>query len=494
MVALEEDKEEMYAMNEELEATLQQITAADQEVKRQKLNFEALFSNNQNAVAMVNAEHLVTNVNKAFTDLFGYGLDEIAGKNLDDIVAPSEDNNYARAYTEGLLQGQVIKTEGVRYTKDLKPIEVRIQGVPITREGYMIGGYGIYTDISEVKRQERERYFASTHDDLTGLFNRTYFNERLIEYGQLGVYPISIIIIDVNGLKMINDGFGPSAGDQLLKDIASALQSMAEDNQLVARFGGDEFAILTRHMSSDETERLAKRITGLSGAMSVFDTEISLSVGWSIRENAEDDVTTLLRVAEDDLYKHKVMESSSVKGRTVYTMINTLHESNKREEQHSRRVSSLCEQFGRVLALSDREMNALKSMSLLHDIGKVAIDDKILNKPGALTEEEYAEMKRHPEIGYRILSSVPELNEIAEYVLAHHEKWDGSGYPHGLKNEEIPFLARVITIVDAYDAMTSKRPYRDAQGEDWAIEELRMNAGSQFDPELIPIFIDVMTS
>lgn len=493
MVNLEQDREEIYAMNEELEATLQQISAAEQEVSRQKLNFEALFSNNQSAVAMVNGEHLITNVNLAFTKLFGYTLSEIEGSNLDDIVAPLDENKNAKSYTEGLLKGQQIITEGVRYNKARMPIEVRIQGVPITRHDYFIGGYGIYTDISDLKRQERNRYYASTHDDLTGLFNRTYMNEKLMDYKASDAYPVAIIIIDVNGLKIINDGFGPSVGDRLLVDIANALSGVCHPEDIVIRFGGDEFAILASHRSIEETQILVKEIKRSCGEMSIQDTKVSLSVGWSIQESIYDDIEVVLKDAEDDMYKHKVMENSSVKGKTIYTMINALHETNKREEEHSRRVSALCERFGQALALSDREMNALKSMSLLHDIGKIAIDEKILNKPGALSHLEYEDMKRHPEIGYRILSAVPELNEIAEYVLAHHERWDGNGYPRGLKQEDIPYLARIITIVDAYDAMTSDRSYRDAQDESWAIRELEANAGRQFDPLLVPIFTAILT-
>lgn len=492
MENLEEDREEIYAMNEELEATLQQISAAEQEVNRQKLNFEALFSNNQSAVAMVNSDHLITDINLAFTKLFGYTLSEIEGLNLDDIVAPLGENSNAKSYTEDLLNGQHIITEGIRYNKDRMPIEVRIQGVPITRHDYFVGGYGIYTDISNLKQQERHRYYASTHDDLTGLFNRTYMNEKLTAYRESDVYPLAIIIIDVNGLKIINDGFGPSVGDRLLVDIANTLSEVCHPENIVIRFGGDEFAILVTHKSLEETQLLVKEIKRNCGEMSIQDTKVSLSIGWSIQESVYDDIEVVLRDAEDDMYKHKVMENSSVKGKTVYTMINALHETNKREEEHSRRVSALCERFGEALALSDREMNALKSMSLLHDIGKIAIDEKILNKPGKLSNDEYEDMKRHPEIGYRILSAVPELNEIAEYVLAHHERWDGNGYPRGLKQEDIPYLARIITIVDAYDAMTSDRSYRDAQDESWAIKELEANAGLQFDPVLVPIFTRVL--
>ncbi len=163
---------------------------------------------------------------------------------------------------------------------------------------------------------------------------------------------------------------------------------------------------------------------------------------------------------------------------------------NKREEEHSHRVSMLCQDMGHALGLTEGDTEELKTIGLLHDIGKIAIEENILNKREELTEDEWQEIKRHPEIGYRILNTVNDMLEIAEYVLYHHERWDGKGYPKGLKGEEIPLQSRIITIADAYDAMTSQRSYRNALQEETAIEELKINSGTQFDPELVRIFIE----
>lgn len=494
---IENDKNEMHALNEELEASLEQIIATEQEASRQKLNFEALFINNQSAVAMLDQDHKIRNINDAFSKLFGYRLDEVEGENLDDVISNEEARQQAGEYTSRMFNGQTINVEGIRYGKDKEPIEVRIQGVPMTHRDYMLGAFGIYTDIRTTKAEERYRHYLSTHDDLTGLYNRTHFNQELSKEQQIGSYPLSIIIVDINGLKLINDAFGPKIGDELLIETAKAISALSDklcaENCLLARYGGDEFIILAKNRSKEETAMISKGIKKVCRQIKMNDIEVSVSVGWSQKVSSEEDINAVLRAAEDDLYKHKIMESSSVKGKTIYNIINTLHETNKREEEHSRRVSVLSEKFGEALNLSDREMTALKSMSLLHDVGKIAIDENILNKPSALTDIEYGEMKRHPEIGYRILSSVAELSEVAEYVLAHHERWDGYGYPRGLVGEEIPHLARVITIVDAFDAMTSNRPYREAQGINWALEELQRNAGSQFDPDLVPVFIEVLS-
>lgn len=189
------------------------------------------------------------------------------------------------------------------------------------------------------------------------------------------------------------------------------------------------------------------------------------------------------------MYRKKLFEGPSVRGKTISTIIRTLHEKNKREEAHSHRVSDLCEKMGMVLGLSYDNVKELKIMGLLHDIGKIAIDERILNKSGKLNEDEWDEIKKHPEIGYRILSSVSEMSEMARYVLSHHEKIDGTGYPRGLTGHEIPLQSRIISIVDTYDAITSQRSYREAMTEEYAVKELIRCSGTQFDKKLVDIFL-----
>ncbi|NTV91680.1 MAG: HD-GYP domain-containing protein, partial [Clostridiales bacterium] len=167
-----------------------------------------------------------------------------------------------------------------------------------------------------------------------------------------------------------------------------------------------------------------------------------------------------------------------------------LHVKNPREEQHSKRVSEISQNIGRALDFPEIEISKLKAIGLLHDIGKIAIEESILNKPGKLTEDEMNEIRRHPEIGYRILSSSYEMLELTEGILAHHERWDGKGYPKGIKGEEIPRMARIIAVADSFDAMITNRPYRDAYSEDKAAEEIFRNAGKQFDPDIARVFVE----
>ncbi len=169
----------------------------------------------------------------------------------------------------------------------------------------------------------------------------------------------------------------------------------------------------------------------------------------------------------------------------------TLQEKNPREEAHSKRVSMICQSLGKKLKMSSNDLRLLDAISALHDIGKITIDERILNKPGKLDKEEWEIIKKHPEVGYRILSTSQEYAVVAEDILSHHERYDGTGYPRGLKGEEIPIRARIIALADAYDAMTSHRPYRGALTHQQAIMEIKRCSKTQFDPEIVKAFLEL---
>lgn len=341
----------------------------------------------------------------------------------------------------------------------------------------------------ELQEANRNLKYLSFHDQLTGIYNRHFFEIELKRLDTPENLPLSIVMADVNGLKLVNDSFGHKVGDQLLIRVAEVLQEACRRGEIISRIGGDEFVILIPRMEKNQTEGLIDRINTIIEKEQVSSVNLSISFGWEVKYSVDENIQEIFNRAENFMYKQKLFESPSMRGKTITAIINTLHEKNKREEEHSQRVSDLCRKMAQVLNFSEREIDEIKTVGLLHDIGKISINEDILNKPHRLTDEEFEEIKRHPEIGYRILSSVNDMADLADYVLYHHEWWNGKGYPRGLKGEDIPIQARIIAIVDAFDAMTSHRTYREARSEEEAILELIKNKGIQFDPNLTEAFI-----
>ena len=464
---------------------------ADEIMQKQKLSYEALFKNSSDAIIRFDQNHNIIDINEKFTELFGYTLDEIYGKEVDSVVAPKEKFDEAKGLTKDVLSGNIAAMEdSVRLGSDGKLREVSVKGVAIVLNDKIIGGYGIYTDISQRKKAERELIYMNYHDQLTGLYNRRFFEEELKRLDTERNLPISLIMADVNGLKLFNDAFGHAEGDKLLVKAAEIIRKELREDEIVARIGGDELVILLPRTDSEEANGIVKRIRASISNIRLKSIELSISFGWDTKNSTDQDMNDILKNAEDCMYRNKLFESPDIREKRIKAIINSFYDNNSEEEQHSKRVSSLCEAIGTAMGMDEAALNQLRTLGLLHDIGKIAIDNSILNKPDRLTKKEWNEIKRHPETGYRILSSVNDMAELAEFVLAHHERWDGKGYPKGIKGEEIPLQARIAAVADAYDAMTSKSAYRNPLPESIAVEELEKNAGTQFNPEIVQIFIN----
>lgn len=355
-------------------------------------------------------------------------------------------------------------------------------------EGKTMGVVLVFRDITDEKIKQNEIEFLSFHDQLTGLYNRRYFEAELMRLNTSRRLPLTLVMGDLNGLKLTNDAFGHSAGDDLLKKATKVLKHCFRQDDIISRYGGDEFVVILPNTDSNATELIVKRILALVDREKTEKGILSISFGWETKNEEDEDIYQVLKRAEDYMYKKKLLESPSVRNATIQTIITTLYEKSSREEAHSKRVSQLCVQIGESMQLSDREISNLRTAGLLHDIGKIVLLDGVLDKPGKLTDFEWTEIKRHPEIGYRILNNTIELAELAEAVLGHHERWDGKGYPKGLCGGSIILAARIIAVADAYDAMISDRPYRKAMSKEAAVNEIIKNSGIQFDPQIADVF------
>ncbi len=342
----------------------------------------------------------------------------------------------------------------------------------------------------ERKETKEEIKKLSLRDRLTGLYNRTYFEEELKRLNSKRNIPISFIMGDVNGLKLINDAFGPKEGDKLLKKVAFILKKCCRKEDIIARWGGDEFSILLPKTTDKDSEEILNRIRNTCKKTKINNVPVSISLGTSTKKSNGIDVKNIIKEAEDWMYRRKLLEKSSISSSIISSLERTLQEKSYETEEHGARMKEMALKLGLSLNLKENKLNELSLLATLHDIGKIAIPDEILMKKGRLNEEEWEVIKRHPEIGSNIASSSPQLKTIAEAILSHHEWWNGKGYPHGLKKENIPLNSRIISIVDAYDVMTHERPYKKAISKKEAIKELIRCAGTQFDPNLVEIFID----
>jgi diguanylate cyclase (GGDEF)-like protein len=322
-------------------------------------------------------------------------------------------------------------------------------------------------------------------DALTGLYNRHSFKSTLMSYQKGGG---SVMMVDINGLKLVNDAFGSDFGDDYMVNLSNIIREVCPENAVCARWGGDEFAMLLPGANKKVTNDVAKKIQNKFKKSQTGELCLSLAFGWETSFGKETDYLKLLTKAEDGMIRDKILENESTRSSMIAAILHTLHEKNPREEAHSRRVSQMCFKMGSALQLNDKEIQDLKIIGLLHDIGKIAIDENILNKPSELTHEEWTTIRRHPEIGHRILSGAPEMKEYANIILCHHERFDGKGYPNKLSGLNIPLYSRLLTIVDSYDAMTCERPYRKALSHQEAVNELYKSAGTQFDESLLDIF------
>jgi diguanylate cyclase (GGDEF)-like protein len=373
------------------------------------------------------------------------------------------------------------------------PIEGNISPI-IGKNADRLGVVLVFRDVTLIKQRQAEIEYASYHDPLTGIYNYRYYEKQIKLLKTEENLPISIIMGDINGLKLINDSLGHAVGDELLIRAAQVIKSTCRPSDVVVRIGGDEFVILLPKTETHEVEKIVKDIKEAIKQETIESISLSISLGYETITSVDEDAQLTLTRAENHMYRHKISENLSPRSKTIDIIMNSLFEKNPREMAHSQRVSDLSVALATALGWSEDKINELRTSALMHDIGKIGIAESILNKPGKLNDEEWKTIMSHPEIGFRILNTGNEFSEIARYVLEHHEKWNGSGYPRGLKGEAISIQGRILAIADAFDAITSVRTYRATRTTNEAIEELRKYAGIQFDPGLVDFFIEHVLS
>lgn len=338
---------------------------------------------------------------------------------------------------------------------------------------------------------------SNFHDGLTGLYNRKFYEEETKRiFSNKRNYPISIILGDIDGLKMTNDTLGHEKGDELILNATKCLRNVFRKDDVVARVGGDEFSIILPNTSKEQVKNIYNRLMEEMNSINKnLKVPFYMSFGYATQTSPDDVFERVTKEADNLMYSNKLDNEQNSKNNIVESLLMVLVSKDPTTEAHSDRTSIIMEEFAKYLGIEQTKIEKLKLFAKFHDIGKVGISDRIILKPGKLTSEEYSEIKRHCEIGYKITKFVPYLSFAADWILRHHEKWDGTGYPGGLAGDKIPLESRIMALIDSYEAMTSPRPYRTfVKDKNEAIEEIKRCSGTQFDPELAMAFINFLNS
>lgn len=344
-------------------------------------------------------------------------------------------------------------------------------------------------DIKQKVEFETQLNIMKSIDSLTSLKNRQYFEEQLKKLYEDKDQSSGLVICDIDGTKYINDSFGFQSGNELIIRVATILKKRFKSFGTVCRLDGDEFGVVIKDTTNLNLEQIIRDVKKEVNNIKFGSNVMSLSCGYRLLDYVKS-YEDLLSQIENSVIIEKNSTRNSLRTGAVETIMNTLFEKDQYSEKHSEDVSIMSSRIAELLNLSLNDVNEITNAALLHDIGKIIVPIDILTKKGRLTDTEYAKMKEHTLIGYRLLQNMRNLNDIPKIVLSHHERFDGKGYPNGITGLDIPLGSRIISVADSYNAMTTSRPYRNALEVKDALNELKKGSKTQFDPEIVEFFID----
>lgn len=454
--------------------------------------FRSLFEQAQIGICYLDSNGVLLNTNDYFNGMFQYSNDEFNNMSINHLIHKGEndhentlqplfDDNKPTSHT---VEKRMIRKDGSFFWANISVSKIRFNNENLFMSTVI--------DISERKKAEEMLHYLNYHDQTTGLYNRHYYESNIVKLDKVENYPLTLLKIDINGMKLINDAFGYEMGDTLVKRVVNLIKPIVYNSDMFCRFGGSDFIIVYTKVQKSYIDIILAQINHVMVNETIQNIKVSVSSAYAVKQSSDDSLVSVLKKAEMRLSREKLIDTSSMLSRTIEIIMNSLYEKNSREMEHSQRVAEWCEKMALKMNLDSHIVSKLRIAGLMHDIGKIGVPDSILDKPDRLTEEEFNLIRKHSEVGYRILSAANEFSEIADYILAHHERWDGTGYPKGLKGNDIPVYSRIISVADSFDAMTSDRAYRKAMTIDEARLEIIRHSNVQFDPSIVKVFLEIM--
>ena len=470
--------------------------ASERNLRNSLKRTKAMISDHQAIMMLVEpGSGKIVEANKAAIDFYGYSKSELLRLTVQDIHILGEDevqSLHINAYEKGqkyITLPQRMKNGAIRI--------VDIYSSPIDYGNRKLR-FSIIVDVTKREEIARENEYLAYHDYLTGLYNRRYYEAEFQRRVDNQDFPVGVFIGDIDGFKEYNDTFGHAEGDKILTEVAKNLRALVGNEGMLARIGGDEFAIILSGKSHLEMRKYLDKLNhdydSAHDQTIIIEAPPSISWGYALQRTKDDTLDALEEEAEAFMYNRKFYSHQSLRSKTVDTIMETLFTKSEREKLHSERVGLLSEAIARQMHLPSESIDKIRVAGFLHDIGKIGIDEAILNKAGKLDDNEWEIIKLHPAKSAGILDKTHEYQDITDIVLSHHERYDGNGYPGKLQAEAIPLAARIIAVADTYDALTNDRPYKNAMDKGAAIEELKRSAGTQLDPAIVSVFIEKVLS
>ncbi len=468
---------------------------AEEQLTKSEERYRALFNQSMEGIYLHDLQGRILDVNDMACAQSGYTREQWRSLTVfDGLSSKSKINLPKDIFTRSWEQWEpgerhMLEAEHQRKDGTVYPVEI---STGVIRHGDENVVLAIVKDITDRKKHETELKYISFHDQLTELYNRHFLEEEMKRLDTVRQLPISIIMADLNGLKLINDTYGHEKGDHFLISAALILRNVCRDEDIIARWGGDEFVILLPQTTLGEAQLIGKRILSNCQKITVEQIPVSIALAAASKTVETQSLADILREAEDSMYKQKLTESRSTKSTVLQALLKALAEKSFETETHTRRMQKIARRIGEKVGLPDSELSRLNLLITLHDIGKINITEEILTKDCSLSTDEWEAIKKHPEVGYRIARATEEFSHVADEILAHHERFDGTGYPQSKGGEIIPLLARIAAIADAYEVMSFGRPYKKAMSKQEIMTEFKRCAGTQFDPNLVEIVLPII--